>query len=205
MFQDVEEFCWTCRLAGNGRKKIKGLRFDPAEGLMVKIKMEQVTVDGVNAEFQEENALCSRDGWQLFLNLDPIYTIKIPDGAVVGENPYICIEGKLERLDAASAGQAVMEVMYEKRDMIYEYQWEAAAAKKNLKVVQEEAAIARQQQESMEQQIKIQEQKNAELEICLKEQEQKNCKLDAQLQKIKSSRWYKLAKKVHLIEEKTQM
>lgn len=205
MFQDVEEFCWTCRLAGNGRKKIKGLRFDPAEGLMVKVKMEQVTVDGVNAEFQEENALCSRDGWQLFLNLDPIYTIKIPDGAVVGENPYICIEGKLERLDAASAGQAVMEVMYEKRDMIYEYQWEAVAAKKNLKVVQEEAAIARQQQESMEQQIKIQEQKNAELEICLKEQEQKNCKLDAQLQKIKSSRWYKLAKKVHLIEEKTQM
>lgn len=193
MFQDAEEFCWTCRLAENGGGQIKGLRFDPAEGLMVKVKIERVTVNGADAEFQEENALCSRDGWQLFLNLDPIYTIKMPDVTADGESLNICIEGKMERLGTAAAGQAVMEVMYEKRDMIYEYQGEAAAAKKNFNE-------ARQQQERMEQQINMQEQKNAELERCLKEQERKNCELDAQLQKIKSSKWYRLAEKVHLFD-----
>ena len=186
MFRDVEEFCWTCRLAENEGEQIKGLRFDPAEGLMVKVKIERVTVNGADAEFQEENALCSREGWQLFLNLDPIYTIKLPVAVADGESLNVCIEGKMQRLGTAAAGQAAMEVMYEKRDMIYEYQGEAAAAKKSFNEAR--------------QQINMQEQKNAELELCLKEQERKNCELDAQLQKIKSSRWYRLAEKVHLFD-----
>ncbi len=176
--QDAEAFCWTCRLPEKGGNQIKRLRFDPAEGLMVKVKLKRAVAGGMETQLQAENALCCTGGWQLFFNLDPIYTAVVPDGADGQGGLHVCIEGEIERLGAEEAGRAVMEVMYEKRDMIYEYQGKVRA---------------------MEEKMKLWEQKNTELEM-------QNRQLYEKLQKLtNSSLRHKLAAKIRQMDRKKEM
>ena len=145
---------------------------------MVKVKLKRAVAGGMETQLQAENALCCTGGWQLFFNLDPIYTAVVPDGADGQGGLHVCIEGEIERLGAEEAGRAVMEVMYEKRDMIYEYQGKVRA---------------------MEEKMKLWEQKNTELEM-------QNRQLYEKLQKLtNSSLRHKLAAKIRQMDRKKEM
>lgn len=190
---DSESFCWICRVTCDHKSKINKLRFDPAEGIMVKVKLIKVKVDGIDTTFEEENALCSRKEWQLFVNLDPIYTIAIPDGITNRDNLSVSIEGEIRRLDMEEAGQAVMETLYKKRDAIYECQQNLVSKEELLRIISNE-------KKQIEDQLQCQNQKNDELAAHLQQQNQKNQELELKLQSIKNSRLYKLAAKMHLIK-----
>lgn len=117
-----ERFEWTCKIEVTDGKKINSLRFDPSEGVMVKVKLQKVLINGIEASWIAENALCSEDEKQLFVNLDPIYTINIPEESDLTERLEIVIAGEIERLTDDEISRVVSKTMYSTRDMLYDYQ-----------------------------------------------------------------------------------
>lgn len=226
--KDAVSFSWTCSLKESCGMKIEKLRFDPSEGIFVKVKLAQVLVDGIKTKFRAENALYSSDEWQCFVNLDPIYTIDIPDEISDKERMTVAIHGEIERLGMDEIGSAVMDVLYEKRDRLYECQSEISILNEKYKDTQVqlqkvekdkeslEAEFKRQEEIScvlegqlyvqkekgieLETQLKMEREKDIELEAQLKMHKEKNSDLEMELQGIKSSRWYRFAEKMRFVK-----
>lgn len=116
---EMEHFEWKCEIQGEDGTAVKKLRFDPAEGIMVKVCLHKVMVNEQAVEWHAENALCSKDGMQIFVNLDPIYEISIPEQDNISGNLQVRIEGDIYRLIDDEISSFVSEEMYAWRDMIY--------------------------------------------------------------------------------------
>lgn len=182
-------------------KKIRGLRFEPAEGVMVKVKLSEVLVNGVKAECLGENMLCQVEGKDIFVDLDPIYAISIPDKCINLHHIEVSISGKVERLSDDEIMQAVASTMYEKRDMIYTFQEKIQEHQTKLNVKENE--IQEYQLKVQVEEAKIQNQQielrkgQEQLEIL---QESYNVK-NSELEKIKNTRWYRIIAKIDSIRE----
>lgn len=135
---DIERFEWTCKIEITDGKKIIALRFDPSEDVMVKVKLQKVLINGMEASWIAENALCSEDEKQLFVNLDPIYTINIPEESDLTERLEIVIAGEIERLTDDEISQAVSRTMYSTRDMLYDCQMRLCQKEEKLTEKEEE-------------------------------------------------------------------
>ncbi|MDE7313831.1 MAG: glycosyltransferase [Eubacterium sp.] len=227
--KDTEAFSWTCSLEENYGMNIRKLRFDPSERIFVKVKLAQILVNEMKTKFQAENALYSNGEWQYFVNLDPIYTIEIPNGISDKEKITVTIQGEMERLEADEIGRIVMDVLYEKRDRLYEYQNELSVLGEKYKYIQGQLQEAEKEQKAFKEKLKIQEEisceleeqlkvqkerdselelqlnmqkeKDSELESQLNMQKEKNCGLEMELQSIKSSRWYRFVEKMRLTKK----
>lgn len=97
---------------------LKGLRFDPAEGVMISACLSQLSVNGTAIKYIGENALYRSNNTDYFINLDPIYSLEIPEG-LSGERIYsIKICGSLERLTSDTIGKIVPDIMYQNKDLL---------------------------------------------------------------------------------------
>lgn len=101
--------------------KIKRLRFDPAEGVLVRTQIESITVEGEKIDFAAENALEKIDGNDFFVNLDPIYELTLPSRFESRERLNVEIKGRVERMTESEIGSVVTGFMYEQRDILNEY------------------------------------------------------------------------------------
>lgn len=77
---------------------LKGLRFDPSEGVMIKADIFQILVNGLQTNSISESALCSIEGKDIFATLDPIYEIMIPKEVIGQQHIEVDILGEIERL-----------------------------------------------------------------------------------------------------------
>ena len=96
------------------------LRFDPAEGVMIRSQIKKILINGESASYIGENAFCSVGGIETFVTLDPIYTIKIPEKFNIGQQLSIIIEGTIYRLSGDEIATTVMSDMYAKRESLFE-------------------------------------------------------------------------------------
>lgn len=97
-------------------KGIKRLRFDPAEGVLIKARIKSITVNGEKIGFAAENALKRKDEEDIFINMDPIYELELPRHIVGADQVDIDIQGKISRLTDDEIGSIVTEFMYCSRD-----------------------------------------------------------------------------------------
>lgn len=118
VLRDKEVFEMNCRLSFGIDEKLLGLRFDPAEGVMIRAQLIKVTLNGIELEYMGENALFHENGLDIFVNLDPIYNIKIPEIIDDQYNMEIVITGQIERLTEDEIDKVVTTVMYEKREAL---------------------------------------------------------------------------------------
>lgn len=95
---------------------IRKLRFDPAENVLIRSKIEHIVVNGENIEFQAENALLSKNSDDIFINPDPIYELKLPQHLAGLRQMNVEIRGKISRLNDNEIGDIVTEFMYSSRD-----------------------------------------------------------------------------------------
>ena len=135
---NVESFEWMCQIELEEGRRLKALRFDPVEGVMTKVRLDKVLVNGVETSWIAENALCDAEDKQIFVNLDPIYAITIPEQEEVTGQIEIVISGEVERLTNDEINQVVTRIMYEKRDTIYDYQKKLYETEETLRVTSEE-------------------------------------------------------------------
>ncbi|MBR4983270.1 MAG: glycosyltransferase [Lachnospiraceae bacterium] len=77
-------------------KNIVALRFDPAEGIMVKVELEDIEINNEYVQFKAINALEIQDREEIFIDLDPIYEINLPQENL--SNVNIKVRGKITRL-----------------------------------------------------------------------------------------------------------
>lgn len=114
---DMALFEMTCTIRLREGQKISRIRFDPAERVMVGCRILNVTVNGVKTECVGENALCHKVEMDLFVNLDPIYSIDLPEG-MDGQNALtIKIEGQLFRLTDDEISCHVTGFLYASREL----------------------------------------------------------------------------------------
>ena len=177
-------------------KTIKGLRFDPAEGVMVKVELSQVLINGMQAKYLGENALCCVEGKDIFVNLDPIYTILIPEESINLNHLEVSIAGRVERLTDDEIMQTVMSVMYEKCDTLSECQVRIQNYQQEVQNYQQE--VQNYQAELDIKEETIQEQRNEIDEAHMKFEALQNTynEINSELEGLKDSRWYKCVAKI---------
>ncbi len=117
---ETYKFNWLCKVTNSQSNPVKTLRYDPSEGILVKVKIDDVTVSGIEVKFYAENALCEKDGWQVFVNLDPIYTIEMPKNIV--DDLDVHISGEIKRLSHDDIGQSFNDTFYAWRHSLYDCQ-----------------------------------------------------------------------------------
>ena len=98
--------CFTVDLTGGGN--LIGMRFVPAEGVMIKSTLFEVLINGTKTEYVGENAFSRDDDKDIFLTLDPIYSINIPESIRQHKIIKVSISGKIERLTDDEIMQAVI-------------------------------------------------------------------------------------------------
>lgn len=170
-------------------KTIKGLRFDPAEGVMVKVELSQVLINGMQAKYLGENSLCCIEGKDIFVNLDPIYTILIPEESTNLNHLEVSIAGRVERLTDDEIMQTVMSVMYENRDTLSECQARIQNYQQEVQNYQAELDIKEET---------IQGQRNEIDEAHMQFEALQNIysEINSELESLKDSRWYKCVVKI---------
>lgn len=92
---ELTEFSMECDVATDSENKLVGLRFDPAEGILCKVKINRVLINEAETECVADNEYCTRDNWNIFLTTDPIYTIVIPEEPLDECNMHVRIEGEI--------------------------------------------------------------------------------------------------------------
>ncbi len=115
VLKDKAIFEMNCQLSFEEDEKLFGLRFDPVEGVMIRAQLNKVTLNGVELEHMGENALCHNNEMDIFVNLDPIYSIKVPELIDNECSMEIVITGQIERLTNEEIDKAVTTIVYEKR------------------------------------------------------------------------------------------
>ena len=218
-----ETYEMKLQLTAEEGKVIRGIRFDPAEGVMLACKIERAAVNNAVLEIQPQNALCSRDGMDVFVDLDPRYSVEIPAEVKAEGETEIIISGEIKRITDDELDQAVMSEMYKKRDMIYMYQgkvqaaedekWQLVAEREQLAVEKEQLTGEKLQLTAEKEQLIMEKEQLTGDKIQLmadKEQlenysaglEKNNAELTAALERIRSTRMYRLYAKVKGIKEK---
>lgn len=156
-------------------KHIK-FRFDPAERVMVRVELSGVYINGESVPCIGENAFKTMDASDIFINLDPIYSFALPDDFSYTETIEVMVSGTVYRLSSDEVGAVVTSDMYEKRDVIYEYEFRNRELSMHAHELENDL-----------------EEKNKELNETNNELSQTRRELDA----IKSTIAYKAAKKVY--------
>lgn len=173
---DKENFEWTCQIEIPEEYQLRKLRFDPVEGVMAKVRLQKVMVNGVEAEFAAENALCRHEGVDYFVNLDPIYSIMISEQLPQTPQVTVTVAGEVFRLTGDEINQTVAETMYANRDEIYKCQ---------AKLVEVES----ERNQKTEEVRKLSEE--------LKQIKDEHYKMMEELRAIKNTRIYRLVKKIY--------
>ena len=119
-------FEMSCKLELQEGQKLLGLRFDPAENVMIQSELDKVTVNGEKADYVGENALCSENGIEMFINLDPIYNILFPENIENQRKIEVVIEGRIKRLSNEEISGIVTKSMYDSRALLHQYQEKCA-------------------------------------------------------------------------------
>ncbi|MBQ7943974.1 MAG: glycosyltransferase [Lachnospiraceae bacterium] len=119
---DSEIVDWKCEIKVESGKQIRRLRFDPAESVMIKNTIISITINGNKVECIPTNALVKKDGKDIFVSLDPIYEIEMHGEFQKDEQIVLSIVGEIERLTDDEIANVVSDMVYEKRDAIYECQ-----------------------------------------------------------------------------------
>lgn len=95
---DSDTFHVSYTICLDGETTLKGLRFDPVEGVMIKSTISEILINGIKTECVGENVFCQNDSLDIFLTMDPIYSINIPHNITDLHTVEIDISGKIERL-----------------------------------------------------------------------------------------------------------
>lgn len=130
----LEAIDWKCEIKIDDNKQVKSLRFDPAEAVMIKNSIVSATINGIEVECTPSNSLTKKDNKDIFISLDPIYIIDIPESLQNEKQLVVSIVGDIERLVDDEITNVVSEVIYEKRDTIYEYQAKLLEKEEELRV-----------------------------------------------------------------------
>jgi glycosyltransferase involved in cell wall biosynthesis len=93
-----ESFHFICSLDLAEGETLKGLRFDPSEGIEIKAEILHVLINGIQTSAVSVNALYQLENQDIFMTPDPIYHIIIPDEVEGQQCIEIDILGKIERL-----------------------------------------------------------------------------------------------------------
>lgn len=115
----VFHMCATIRT--DSERTIRSLRFDPAEGVLVKSKIESIIVNGERVEFAAENALQKVNDEDVFINMDPIYSLTLSSKLMTQNMLVVEIRGRVSRLTDAEIGNVVTGFMYYQRNQQNEY------------------------------------------------------------------------------------
>ena len=137
MLADQEEFAWNCTIDSQ-EQEIVNLRFDPAENVLTKVELYNVSINGESVRFQGDNAFCTKNGSEIFINLDPIYSIIIPKQFEGLKQLEILIEGKVTRLTDEELGQLVTLSIYENREIVRSYEGDLRSLKEDVKRLEED-------------------------------------------------------------------
>lgn len=108
-------------IRANSDSTIQSLRFDPAEGVLVKSKIESIIVNGEKIEFAAENALWKANDEDVFINMDPIYNLLLSSKLMSQNRLVVEIRGRVSRLTDAEIDNVVTEFMYYQRNQQNEY------------------------------------------------------------------------------------
>ena len=151
------------------------------------------------------------------------YSVEIPAEVKAEGETEIIISGEIKRITDDELDQAVMSEMYKKRDMIYMYQgkvqaaedekWQLVAEREQLAVEKEQLTGEKLQLTAEKEQLIMEKEQLTGDKIQLmadKEQlenysaglEKNNAELTAALERIRSTRMYRLYAKVKGIKEK---
>lgn len=208
-FGENESFEMKLHIEVKEDRGIRGLRFDPAEGVMLVCKIERVLLNDVLLEALPQNSLCGEENGDIFIDLDPRYSLEIPDGFDTKGEIELIVIGKMRRMSDAQIDQAVMSEMYQKRDTIYMYQEKVQVAEvekeqiKNTKLQLEERTA---QMETEISQLMTENTRlmnvNGRLENYSADLESRNVGLTQELERIRSTRLYRLYVKGKGIKEK---
>ena len=100
-----------------------GLRFDPAEGVFLKIRINKVLINGIEFDMKPQNSLCTKENMDIFVTSDPIYHIEDRDTSLndvlkAGKN-IIQIEGMMARVSTAEVSELIMSYYYKTREKIH--------------------------------------------------------------------------------------
>ena len=159
------------------------VRFDPAEDVMVWTQLSEVYINTKPIKLVSENALCTVDGADYFVNLDPIYSIEITNELIEEGKLLILIKGEIRRLNDDEIGKVVMEDMYRKRDAIQNGRYRQNELEKEIK----------DQKIAIEECNNIIKNQNELLYIKSKELEER----EEELTKIKNTRAYKVFRNIY--------
>ena len=194
---DKESFEWTCEVEVPEGKQLQALRFDPAEGVMSKVRLQKVTVNSAEAEVVAENALCQHEGADYFVNLDPIYSIKITEQLPQAEKITVTVAGEVFRLTGDEINQTVAETMYTSRDALYECQARLleAETERNQKI--EENQSLTEEVQSLTEELQKQTEELQKQTEELQQIKNEHRKILEELGAIKNTRIYRLAKKIY--------
>lgn len=147
-------------------------RFDPAEGIMVRVKITQILVNAREVTvYTGENAIDRIDGEDIFINLDPIYSF---EEEIMEEIANIEIKGYMYRLTGDEIGALVTDHMYKNRELFY-------------KIKDYEKKVER-----LENVVK----ENSDYKTRIERLEMELKQLDAELQQIKAGKIYKFSQKM---------
>ena len=79
---------------------------------MIKSRIKKIRINNWEAEWAAYNAYCTWDDWDVFLTLDPIYTIITPHQLTKGvKNIQVMIEGEL----ATCTQQEIADCVFRKK------------------------------------------------------------------------------------------
>ena len=98
ILKQCESFHFNYSLDLNDGEEVKGLRFDPSEGIEVKVEIFSILINGISTKPVSVNALFRLENQDIFMTSDPIYDIMIPDEVKGQQHIEIDILGKIERL-----------------------------------------------------------------------------------------------------------
>ena len=185
---NCEMFEMRTNISIEENSKLLALRFDPSEGVMISAKIEHVEINGIISEAIAENSLCSQDGKDIFITLDPIYRINIPKEVSGKKNIDILISGQIKRIPDEKIEQVVMSEMYKNRDAKYEIEGQLSNTKNENDVLKNENVVLKDE--------------NTQLVNIREELENSNADLTAELNRIKATYTYRICAKLKGIMRK---
>ena len=185
---NCEMFEMRTNISIEENSKLLALRFDPSEGVMISAKIEHVEINGIISEAIAENSLCSQDGKDIFITLDPIYRINIPKEVSGKKNIDILISGQIKRIPDEKIEQVVMSEMYKNRDAKYEIEGKLSNTKNENDVLKNENVVLKDE--------------NTQLVNIREELENSNADLTAELNRIKATYTYRICAKLKGIMRK---
>lgn len=204
LYRECEFYaCFTIDLADGST--LMGLRFDPAEGVMIKTALFEVVVNGTKTESVGENAFSRDDHKDVFLTLDPIYSINVPKSIRHQKVIKVSISGKIERLTDDEIMQAViLEQCDHKKLQIYnkEVQESYDALKQDYKKLESNYNDLQGYYDDLKRDYKKLESNCNDLQRYYDELQECTNKLETELIAIKSTFLYRLGIKVKNIWKK---